>query len=154
LNFLFSFEWVNSTTSNLNVRFDNPVDISSGKIKDQLEIVFNTSDFLMSASAPYHSVQQNFTLKIDIPRQLSPNSYKIDAQTISRLSVSLLWTSVITGILFGGVISAILSFLPIVVLIVHMFASSLNFPVNLQEFLSGLFPLVTIDILPTDYIYE
>ncbi len=79
MNFLFSFEWVNSTTSNLNVRFDNPVDISSGKIKDQLEIVFNTSDFLMSASAPYHSVQQNFTLKIDIPRQLSPNSYKIDA---------------------------------------------------------------------------
>jgi hypothetical protein len=85
---------------------------------------------------------------------MSPNSQKIDKKTIERLSVTLLWTSVITGIIFGGLIGAILSFLPIVVLIIHMFASSLNFPVSLQDFLSGLFPMVTIDILPTDYIYE
>ncbi len=35
-----------------------------------------------------------------------------------------------------------------------MFAAKLNYPVNLQDFLEGLFPLLTIDIFPTAYIYE
>ena len=40
------------------------------------------------------------------------------------------------------------------VIIIHMFAAKLNYPVNLQDFIEGLFPLLTIDIFPTAYIYE
>jgi hypothetical protein len=63
------------------------------------------------------------TLKHDLPRQLSRNSQQIDTKIIASLSVSLLWTSIICRVLFGGLIGAILNFIPIVVLIVHMLTS-------------------------------
>jgi hypothetical protein len=80
---------------------------------------------------PYHHVQENMTLKYEVPRQLSENGQHIDTKTIAKLSVALLWTKVVTGVLFGVVVCTILGFLPIVVLVEHMFTSSLNYPVNL-----------------------
>lgn len=35
-----------------------------------------------------------------------------------------------------------------------MFILSLTYPVNLQEFFRGLFPLIVFDIIPTDELYE
>ncbi len=48
----------------------------------------------------------------------------------------------------------LMNLLPHLIIIVHMFAVKLDFPVNLYDFIAGLFPLLTIDIFPTDYIYN
>ena len=65
-----------------------------------------------------------------------------------------MWATFLLGILFGGIVDRIMTVIPPLVIIVHMFAAKLNYPVNLQDFLEGLFPLLTIDIFPTAYIYE
>jgi hypothetical protein len=118
-------------TSNINIRFDNPAYISIGNSKDQIEILFANPKLFQSVLTPFLFLPENVTLKHEINRQLSTNSQQIDSNTINKLCQTLLWTSGIAGFFFGGSIGAILIFLPNVVLIVHMFASSLNFPVNL-----------------------
>ena len=38
-------------------------------------------------------------------------------------------------------------------IILHMSLIDLNYPLNLQNFFSQLFPLITFDIIPTDNLY-
>jgi hypothetical protein len=65
------------------------------------------------------------------------------------ISNSFLWTTLIVQILMGGALNAVLKFISAQVTIRHMFALSLNIPANLQSFLSGLLPLLTLDVIPT-----
>ena len=65
-----------------------------------------------------------------------------------------MWATFLLEILFGGILDRIMTVIAPLVIIIHMFAAKLNYPVNLQDFIEGLFPLLTIDIFPTAYIYD
>jgi hypothetical protein len=65
-----------------------------------------------------------------------------------------LWATFLLGIFLGGILDRIMTVIAPLVIIIHMFAAKLNYPVNLQDFIEGLFPLLTIDIFPTAYIYD
>ena len=65
-----------------------------------------------------------------------------------------MWATFLLGIFLGGILDRIMTVIAPLVIIIHMFAAKLNYPVNLQDFIEGLFPLLTIDIFPTAYIYD
>ena len=52
------------------------------------------------------------------------------------------------------VVSAIITSVKPLKLITHMILIPLNYPANLQDFFSQIFPLITFDLIPTDKLYE
>ena len=51
-------------------------------------------------------------------------------------------------------VSAIINSVKPLKLITHMILITLNYPANLQDFFSQIFPLITFDLIPTDKLYE
>ena len=51
-------------------------------------------------------------------------------------------------------VSAIINSVKPLKLITHMILIPLNYPANLQDFFSQIFPLITFDLIPTEEIYE
>jgi hypothetical protein len=47
-----------------------------------------------------------------------------------------------------------LSFIANLAMIIHMFILQLDYPVHVQEFFAGLFPLITFDLIPTEELYN
>jgi hypothetical protein len=62
--------------------------------------------------------------------------------------------SAVVNFLLNGLLSALLSIISSLGIIVHMFLVSLNYPVELMNFFGLLFPLVTFDVFPVSSAYE
>ena len=62
--------------------------------------------------------------------------------------------SLILNFFIKALANQALGFIQNISMITHMFILSLNYPVRVQNFFAGLFPMVTFDLFPTDDIYE
>jgi len=72
----------------------------------------------------------------------------VDAATYAML-VSVLFANPLTQV----VLSTLLGLVSTLTIITHFILIELNYPANLQEFFKILFPLITLNLIPTDHIY-
>lgn len=58
------------------------------------------------------------------------------------------------NILMNGLLNSLLSIISSLSIILHMFLVTLNYPVEMINFFSLLFPLITFDVFPVSNVYE
>ena len=61
---------------------------------------------------------------------------------------------IVMNFFLQGLLNQLLSFISSLSFIIHMFLITLNYPVEILEFFSMIFPLITFDVFPTDKLYE
>ena len=79
-----------------------------------------------------------------------PASLVSSVKTATTLSLA----AVITNLLFQGLLSSLLSIVTSLGIILHMFLTQLNYPVQLMNFFATMFPLITFDAIPVASLYE
>jgi hypothetical protein len=62
--------------------------------------------------------------------------------------------SLVLAFVLNGLANQILSCVLNVSLILHMFLVKLNYPAQMTNFFSLLFPMITFDLIPTSWLYE
>lgn len=75
----------------------------------------------------------------------------IAMKTTSRVAVN---AGFVISFFFSFLLNQILSFVENLCVIIHMFIFNMSYPVNLQKFMAGLFPLIIFDAVPTDDLYD
>ena len=77
--------------------------------------------------------------------------------SVATATKSILYISVclvVLSFILKAALSFLLSIIKNISLMVHMFLLTLNYPVNLLNFMNIMFPLVMFDIIPTTEIFE
>ena len=61
---------------------------------------------------------------------------------------------IISHPLLARIVATILGTVEPLGTITHFVLLDLNYPANLWDFFKNIFPLITLDLIPTDYVYE
>ena len=78
----------------------------------------------------------------------------MSVDTIVTVTKTGMVVSFIVSYFLKALVNQLLALVDSLILIVHASIISLNYPVNLANFFTGLFPFITFDILPTTQLYE
>lgn len=75
-------------------------------------------------------------------------------ENLVQSAIFVLNVALLTSIFASWALNYILSMVTSLTLLLHMCLVSLNYPTNVNNFFSTLFPLVTFDLIPTTNLYE
>ena len=74
--------------------------------------------------------------------------------TLVKVVTTVSSVAVVSNNVFQGFLSSLLSIVSSLGVVLHMFLVRLNYPVELMNFFSIMFPLITFDAIPVANLYE
>ena len=100
-------------------------------------------------------MKDNITLETTVPKQIAPGTVDLglDQGVGKQVARAILITAFILSLFMTYIMNRLLSLVVNIVLILHYFILTLDYPANVQDFFAFLFPLVIFDALPVETLY-